>query len=257
MSSILIYSLFFVIGCIFGSFIMSLVWRIYTKQFSCTARSVCTKCAIGISWYHNIPIMSFLLLRGACNTCKKPISSYYIMTEIVAGLLLVFLAFFHDVSHTGVTLLFVRDAIILLLLLFIFIYDARYMQIITGATIIPASVLFLVSLYFGWHTWQSMVLAALVGGGFFLIQYLISKGKWIGGGDIRLGVFMGVTLGWPNILCALFLAYISGALIGVLCIIFRKKQLASEIAFGTYLAVATAITLFWGEQIIQWYISLL
>ena len=204
MSSILIYSVFFAIGCIFGSFIMSLVWRIYTKQFSCTTRSVCTNCAVRISWYHNIPIMSFLLLRGACHMCKKPISSYYIMTEIVAGLLLVLLALVHTVPLVGVTIVFVRDVIILFFLLFVFIYDARYMQIITGATIIPAMVLFLASLYFGWHAWQSMALAALVGGGFFLIQYLISKGKWIGGGDIRLGVFMGVILGWPNILCALF-----------------------------------------------------
>jgi len=102
-----------------------------------------------------------------------------------------------------------------------------------------------------------MLIGAAIGGGFFLAQFILSRGKWIGGGDIRLGVFMGVILGWQLTLVALFLAYIVGAIISVGLIAAKKKTLASKVPFGTYLTVTTFVSMFWGSQILNWYIHLI
>jgi prepilin signal peptidase PulO-like enzyme (type II secretory pathway) len=102
-----------------------------------------------------------------------------------------------------------------------------------------------------------MTIGILVGGGFFLLQYAVSKGTWVGGGDIRLGMFMGVILGWPLILVALLLAYVGGTLFVLPFLIAGKKQLAGKIPFGAYLSVATVVMMFWGERLVDWYIGLL
>ena len=100
-----------------------------------------------------------------------------------------------------------------------------------------------------------MLLGILVGAGFFLLQYLISKGKWIGGGDVLLGVLMGVILGWPNILVALMLAYILGATVGVFLLLSKKKNLQDQLAFGTFLSVVTLLVMLWGDKIVGWYLK--
>jgi prepilin signal peptidase PulO-like enzyme (type II secretory pathway) len=96
-----------------------------------------------------------------------------------------------------------------------------------------------------------------VGGGFFLLQYLVSRGKWIGGGDVRFGVMMGVLLGWPNILVALFIAYVLGAVVAVPLLIFKKKKMKSEVPFGAFLAIGTAAAMFWGSWIVNWYVGMI
>ena len=101
-----------------------------------------------------------------------------------------------------------------------------------------------------------MLLGALVIGGFFLIQWLLSKGKWIGDGDIRMGVLMGLMLGLENGLVALFIAYILGAAIGVILLVSKKARMKTQIPFGTFLALATFVSLLFGEQILNWYLSL-
>jgi prepilin signal peptidase PulO-like enzyme (type II secretory pathway) len=102
-----------------------------------------------------------------------------------------------------------------------------------------------------------LLFSGIIGGSFFLIQYLISQGKWIGGGDIRLGLLMGLALGWPNILVAIILAYFLGSLVAIYLILAKKKQWGSQLPLGVFLAPATIIVLFWGEKIINWYINLL
>ena len=96
----------------------------------------------------------------------------------------------------------------------------------------------------------------MVGGGFFLIQYVVSKGKWIGGGDIRLGFLMGIILGWPQILTALFIAYVLGSLISVGLLLFSKKHMSDKVPFGTFLAIATFLTMLYGQQLVHWYMNL-
>jgi leader peptidase (prepilin peptidase) / N-methyltransferase len=247
----------FIIGAILGSFINSAVWRVYTKKFSCTDRSRCVTCLEVLSWYDNIPIFSFLRLRGGCGLCQEKIPFDYLLVEIITGFLGVFLVYVNGVHVSGISPLFFRDMVIVLCLVFIFVYDAKYMEILDRVTVLPAILLVIVSLIFGWQSLFVMGIGAIVGGGFFLIQYMVSHGRWVGGGDIRMGVFMGVVLGWPNILFGLLLSYVIGAIFGMWLLVHKKKQLTSSVPFGTFLAIGTMVALYYGDTVVRWYISLL
>jgi prepilin signal peptidase PulO-like enzyme (type II secretory pathway) len=133
-------------------------------------------------------------------------------------------------------------------------YDARY-YLILDQTIFAASLVAVVCNVLLGVPWQGMVIGALVGGGFFLAQFVVSRGQWIGGGDIKLGVLMGLLLSWPTILGALFLAYISGSIIGLGLVAGGKKQLGSQVPFGTFLTLSTFVMMLYGQQIISWYLA--
>lgn len=151
----------------------------------------------------------------------------------------------------------IRDWFIVTVLLFIFWYDLQYREIGDSTTLIPGLVLVLLALVFGWHSWQSLVLGIVVGVGFFLVQYIVSHGRWIGGGDIRFGFLMGVVLGWPRILVALFFAYIVGALFNVVALTRKTQSLHSAVPFGPYLVIGTIIAMGYADAVVRWYLSLL
>ncbi len=247
------YIFIFILGIIFGSFLNAFLWRTRKEISFGSGRSICPECGKQLRWFHNFPILSFIFLGGKCAFCKRKISWQYPAIEFTLGLLFVFSAWFYSFDY----LLMSRDFFILFFLLAVFVYDLRYQEIWDRMTIFPAGILFVLSLIFSWQTWQSMLIGILIGGGFFLLQFVISKGRWIGGGDIRLGVFMGVILGWPLTLFAVMLAYMIGAIFSIPLLMMKKKTLASKVPFGTYLCVATFVAVYWGSGIIEWYTNLL
>jgi prepilin signal peptidase PulO-like enzyme (type II secretory pathway) len=103
----------------------------------------------------------------------------------------------------------------------------------------------------------SLAIGMLIGWGFFMAQILLSKGKWVGGGDAWLGLLMGAILGWPMVVVALFLAYISGALVGSVLLLLRRARMQSQLPFGTFLSAATIVALLVGDRILNWYLTLL
>jgi prepilin signal peptidase PulO-like enzyme (type II secretory pathway) len=106
--------------------------------------------------------------------------------------------------------------------------------------------------------WLDLVISAIIGSSFFLFQFLVSQGRWIGGGDIRLGFFMGLVLGnWQHLLVALFLAYMLGSVVGIPLILAKKKKWGEKIPFGIFLSTATLIALFWANDILSWYMGYL
>jgi prepilin signal peptidase PulO-like enzyme (type II secretory pathway) len=218
---------------------------------------VCDFCGKTLLWYELIPVISFLVLRGRCGGCKKRIASTHLWVELALGLLFMLVGYVHHLDEFPLTLLLVRDLAVMFFLVAIFVYDALYKEIWDKWTTIPAVFFFFFSLVYQFHTLKSMLLGVVVGAGFFLLQYLISKGTWIGGGDIRFGIFMGVVLGWPHILLGILIAYVLGGIGGTLLLVTKKRALASEIAFGTYLSIGTAVTMLWGSEIISWYLGLL
>jgi len=249
----------FIFGLCIGSFISCLIWRLHEKK-TVLGRSMCPKCKHKISWYDNIPLFSFIWLQGKCRHCKKKISWQYPVVEFITGVLFIIAWYLHidlDFSlFTVHSLLLFRDWIFIFILVIIFIYDLRWYLILDIITV-PAMIIALAfNLYLG-YSWQNLLLAVVIGGGFFLLQYIASRGKWIGGGDVRLGVLMGLMLGYPNIIISLMLAYIFGSIIGIMLLIIGKKKMSSEIPFGTFLSIATIITLFWGVEISGWYLSLI
>ncbi len=259
----------FTLGLIIGSFLNCLIWRLHTGE-TILGRSYCPKCQQQIAWYDNIPVLSYIFLLGKCRHCKKHISIQYPVVEFVVGLLFV-LAFvielrqfqFFNFQFFNLFILLFRDWFVIFVMTIVFVYDLRWYLILDKIMIPAMIIIFGLNIYLAYldgevfnNLWNFLI-SGIIGGGFFLLQFLVSRGQWIGGGDIRLGFFMGLVLGWPIILLALMLAYISGAIIGVFLLIWGKKKMSSQIPFGVFLSTATLVSLFWGQSIINWYLNLL
>jgi leader peptidase (prepilin peptidase) / N-methyltransferase len=244
-------------GLSIGSFMNSWVWRTRENLGISRARSMCPYCRKIVRWYDNIPLLSFLFLHGKCRNCERKIIWLYPVVEFWCGAMFLVVALYHTQIAWIFTPELVRDWIVLVFLTFIFVYDFKYKEILNFTTIPTGVVLFLTSIGFGWHSWQFMILGVLIGSGFFLLLYIISNGAWIGGGDVRLGFFMGVILGYPLILVALLISYVLGAIISLVLVLQKRKSWGSETPFGTYLVIGTIITMFWGQFILDWYINLL
>ncbi len=246
--------LIFLGALIAGSFVTMLVWRI-PNGVSLGGRSVCTHCLHTLAVIDLIPIVSFLCARGRCRYCAQPIARRYIAIEIasLALFLYVWMAKPQWFS-TPLSALFV--GLTLTVLMAIFVIDYTY-QIIPDMIAVPSIiVLFIVQIERG-VTISSLFFAALLASGFFAAQYAFSKGRWIGDGDIRLGVLMGVILGeWHLAVVGLLIAYMLGACGGLLLIGLGRAEWGSKTPFGTYLTVATFITLLYGNTIIAWYMHL-
>jgi prepilin signal peptidase PulO-like enzyme (type II secretory pathway) len=263
------YLFVLLLGACFGSFLNCLAWRLYHNE-GLWGRSKCPKCHQQIAWYDNIPLLSYLSLGGKCRHCRKTIAAqYFIMEAAVAGLfLLAFVRYFPesgiDLLSTGNFITFnsqplwllLRDWLLISFLTVIFIMDLRWMVVADEISLPAIAVIFALNVYLG-LSWSSLLSSAIIGAGFFALQYAVSRGRWVGGGDIRLGALLGVALGWPLTLVALMLAYFSGALAGIILIALKKKGLKSPLPFGVFLAPATLVALWWGQALWQWYANLL
>lgn len=244
-------ALIFVAGTAVGSFLNVVILRTRVKTSVADGRSKCMSCQTKLTPRDLVPVLSFCALRGKCRSCKVPISIQYPLVELSAGVLFV-LAFLND----GLGLSFVRDAAFISTLITIFVFDLRYMEIPDRFTL-PAMVFALVAnLYLG-VGFVSLLLGAIVAGGFFLAQFVLSKGRWIGGGDIRLGALMGLMLGLPNAVAALFVAYVVGAIYAAWLLATKRANAESQVPFGTFLAVATVVAMFFGDGIVGWYLGLI
>lgn len=271
----LIYLTIFIFGLLIGSFINCLIYRLHIKKTFVHGRSFCPHCKHQLAWYDNLPLISYLVLKAKCRYCHKSISLQYPIVEFITGVLflIVFVATVKQFNNLTIDLsllswylviLLIRNFILTAFLIIIFLYDYKY-YLILDKVIIPAigfALFFNIIVFLQnpivnlWSSLASLLLAALLAGGFFLLQFVVSKGKWIGGGDIRLGFLMGLILGWPNILTALVIGYLIGSVIGIALIIFGKKKMTSQVPLGTFLTVSTFIALLWGPQIIDWYMSI-
>ena len=149
-----------------------------------------------------------------------------------------------------------RDWFIIGVMTIIFIYDLRW-YLIPDKVILPAGVMIAAANLLLGANWLNLAISGIIGGGFFYLQFILSRGKWIGGGDIRLGLFMGLALGWPFVLLAIFLAYFIGSVAGIGLILSKKKRWGSRVPLGTFLAFSTAVVLLWGKEILAWYLNLI
>lgn len=259
----------FLFGLIIGSFLNCLVWRIHKKE-SAWGRSYCPRCKSLIAWFDNVPVLSFLFLRGKCRKCKKAISWQYPIVELVTGGL--FVAAFLVNQESGImnqadlfTLIpnslfliqLVFDWFIISVLIMVFIFDLRW-YIIPDIVTLPAIVIALAyQLIFNIQIWQNIAISGIIGLGFFLVQFLISRGKWIGGGDLRLGLLMGIVLLWPKIFAAIVVSYLLGSFVGIYLLATRKKGFGSKLPLGTFLVPGTLLIMFFGDEIVEWYVSLI
>ncbi len=252
----LVFSIFaFLLGLIIGSFLNCLIWRLY-KNETLGGRSYCPKCRKQIDWYDNIPVLSFLFLGGRCRHCHQKISWQYPLVEIITALLFL-LTFLVDSALPQFYWLLIRDWLLIITLVIVFVYDFRW-QLVPMNIIWPmTAIIFILNLILGF-SWFALILAGLLMALFFLLQYLLTKKRGLGEGDIWLGLLLGVSFpSFGQLFLILILAYSIGALVGLALILFKGKDGKTKIALGPFLAFGAIITLIWGEKIISWYLELL
>lgn len=266
--------LVFIFGTAIGSFLSVVIHRIRHKQKGILlSHSVCPSCKKKLKWRHLIPVLSWLFLRGKCGFCGKKISTHYFSLELITGLLflLTFLVwnFVLEIPSTvNPELLnyainwhlfetFIFYIILFTFLIGIFFYDLLYQEIPDRFSLPAIAVTIVAVLLLG----LTPPLSMLIGGAgiflFFLAQLVMSKGKWIGGGDLRLGALMGLLLGWKLGLIALIISYFLGSLASVILLIQKKANRKSAIPFGPFLVTGTVIAIFYGNQILSWYLGTL
>lgn len=247
-------AIFFLLGSAIGSFINAASFRIAHAKNWVSGRSACPHCKQELAWYQLVPVVSYLVQLGKCSSCKAKLSIQYLLVELVLGAL--FLIAGQDWLMTQDLLELAFALILYTSLVFLFIHDLKY-YILPDLVTLPTIIALLILQFFKGADMRFIFWGVLIGAGFFAAQFLVSKGKWIGGGDIRMGGVMGAALGIPYILVALMLSYISGALIGVGLLLSKKKSFGAKLPFGTFLALGTVATYWWGESIWSWYIGFL
>ncbi|MCX6784423.1 MAG: prepilin peptidase [Candidatus Komeilibacteria bacterium] len=244
---------FFIFGLIIGSFLNAVIYRLHSGESVARGRSKCFNCQQTLSWKDLVPLLSFVWLRGHCRYCQNHISWQYPLVELASGLLFA-AAFYIFFSSAVVSLIIIWQFILSLILisfcLIIFVYDFRYYLIVeavvwAGLIIMTAANLFIFQI-----SWVSLAAAGAGASLFFWLQLVISRGRWLGSGDVLLGLFMGLTLGWPKVIVALVLAYWVGAAMGLILLAMNKKQLGSRIPFGPFLMIGLLVTWFWGDYLI-------
>ncbi|MFA5188958.1 MAG: prepilin peptidase [Patescibacteria group bacterium] len=239
--------LIFLLGLIFGSFLNSLIYRLYTK-LSLWQRSICPKCRNILRLIDLIPFLSFIFLGGKCKKCRKKISWQYPLVELITGILFVLVFLKNGV----VDLMLFRDLFFVFVLIFILVFDWKY-YLILDKIVWPALAMSLILNLFLGLNWLDLILGMAIGSGFFLIQYLFSRGQWVGEGDIKLGLLIGAMLGWQSTLLVFILAYLIGGLVAVILLLASKKKFGDILPMGTFLAAAAIIVLLAGEKILSWY----
>jgi len=249
-----LFSLIF--GLLIGSFLNCLAWRLY-KEETIFGRSHCPKCLKQIEWYDNIPLISFIRLKGKCRHCSEKISWQYPLVELATGLLFYFAFLNFGASPLMLLKIFIAIAVLIL----VFIFDFRWYLIPVSALIWSGAVIIILGALsypynIGYYIFSLVVTMALAGL-FFGAQYLITRGKGLGEGDIWLGLFLGVV--FPNLrglLVAILSTYFIGSLVGIFFMVAKQKKWSSKLPLGVFLTVGALISIFLGQGIVAWYLGL-
>ena len=244
-----------VFGLAWGSFLNVVIFRLPQGLSLLKPRSFCPECRTMIPFYDNIPLFSYIILRGKCRKCGTRISPVYLLVEVLTPVcfLLIYLRYGPGL-HFWASGLFTTGLIILGFV------DFRH-KILPDIITLPGFALSLAYAFFrpDLKPVQSLIGAA-VGGGFLLIvygaYYALRKKEGLGLGDVTLMLMIGAFLGWRLTLLTLILASVVGALAGILLIVRKKKDLQFALPFGSFLAPAAFIALLWGETMVTAYLRL-
>lgn len=247
----------FIFGICLGSFFNVCIYRLPSSMTIINPRqSVCLHCNKPIKFYDNIPLISYLILKGRCRNCQEPIALRYPLVEFISGLfaLLTVLKFGFSVEAL------VYYAFISSLMIITFI-DIDH-QIIPDAITLPGIPLFFLgSLFVPTISLKDAALGLFVGGGsLFAIAWgyhLITKKEGMGGGDIKLLAMIGGLIGWQGVIFTIFFSSAVGSLSGLLLMMREKKGMKLAIPFGPFLSLGAIAYVFWGARIINWYLSLI
>jgi leader peptidase (prepilin peptidase)/N-methyltransferase len=256
----------FLYGLAIGSFLNVVIYRVPRGKSIVKGGSGCPGCGAPINWYDNIPLVSYLILRGKCRSCGEPISLRYPAVELLTAV--VFTCMFFQLALGKVPygseaaiwtfpwilrlIAYLWFGAILIASAFI---DAEHMIIPNRITLPSLAVGIVLLLSADYTQWANMLLGLVIGGGILLVVALI-KHAGMGGGDVKLGAVMGVFLG-PQVAIALFVGFLAGSIAGVTLIALKKKTRKDPLPFGPYLVLGAFYGFFFGAPTLAWYIGLL
>ncbi len=247
--TIFLYTLVFLYGIIIGSFLNVCIYRIPKKENIVTTRSHCMSCGYQLKWYDLVPLFSYLALRGKCRKCGNRISVQYPLVEALNGALYLLAFWRYGLSVDSLLYCLLFSALIVLSVI-----DFRTYEIPFGINIFILT-LGLIRVATDLSHWFSYGIGLLAVSIPLLLIYLVTKGRGIGGGDVKLMAAAGLLIGWKlNVL-----GFLLGCILGSVIHICRMK-ISGEgrtLAMGPYLAMGIAISVMWGEQMIAWYLSFL
>jgi len=245
----------FLFGALIGSFLNVCICRMPKSESIVFPPSHCTRCDYVIRWYDNIPILSYLLLRGKCRRCGEPISLQYPLVEFINGALALALFLKCGLGFAFAILFLLCSALVVVTFI-----DLEH-QIIPDSITLPGIVIgFVISFFIPGFGWLDSLIGVVAGGGsLLLIAYgyqFLAKKDGMGGGDIKLLAMLGAFFGWKAILFIIFAASLVGSVIGIGVMMAQKKDSTLAIPFGPFLASAAVLYIFFGPRIIFWYLHM-
>jgi len=255
MFNFLIVSIIFIFGMCIGSFLNVCIYRLPTsKSIADPPRSTCPGCNSPIRFYDNIPVLSYIWLKGRCRNCDAPISFRYPMVELITGIVALGLLFNFGLSlESLVYFVFISS---LLVITFIDL-DHRIIPDIITLTGIPMGLV--ASFALPTISFKASVLGLLIGGGsLWLVAWaysMIAKRDGMGGGDIKLLAMIGTIIGWKGVIFTVFASSVMGSCVGITIMLIKGKNMKYAIPFGPFLSIGAIAYVFVGAQIIAWYFS--
>ncbi|MBW2107852.1 MAG: prepilin peptidase [Deltaproteobacteria bacterium] len=253
----ILYKFFvFAFGAAVGSFLNVCIYRLPNSRSLIRPRSMCPQCGAPIPFYDNIPLVSYMVLRARCRNCSAVIPLRYPVVEAASGLFAVAIVMRYGLRWEALVLY----AFVAALLVVTFI-DIDH-QIIPNIITYPGVVVGLAASFFSeFITVKDAVLGIAVGAGILLVvalgYYLVTKNEGMGGGDVKLLAMIGAFLGWKAVIFTIFLGSAVGTLAGLAVALKSRKGRKTAVAFGPFLSLGALLYIFYGPELISWYVHLL
>jgi len=242
------YIIFIVTGLIVGSYANVIIYRLPRKISIISPFSFCTNCKSRIKFYDNIPVLSYLFLKGKCRRCGERIPIRYPIVEICTAIL-----FFLNFYYFSISLLCLSGIILSVVLVIVSFIDIE-LQIIPNLIVLPFTFIgLLISILMNLEKWW-IPLAYSVGTFAFMLIINLLYPKGMGMGDVKLSMLAGAFLS-QKIIPGLFIGFLIGSIFGVVLIILKKKKFRQSISFGPFISIGCIIALFYGDKIINWYLN--
>ena len=256
----ILFSLFILlVGLAMGSFLNVCIYRLPRAESLLYPPSHCPCCGKLIKWFDNIPLLSFLILKGKCRSCTSPILWRYPLVEGITGALFLFSFISHRPFSSALLILLLRDLVFIVFLIPIFFIDLEK-QIIPNTLSYPLIILGLAFAFFS-GSFLSSLMGVGLGAGLFLVirivSFLFLKQESMGFGDVKLAAGIGSFLGWSQALLSFFLSFLLGAIVSVFLLTFHIKRRKDRIPFAPFLVLSSLISLYFGSELLWLYENLL
>lgn len=251
--------LFALLGLFVGSFLNVVVLRTKSDKSFVTGRSECPHCHKQLAWYELIPVVSYVIQKGKCRVCGKKLSAQYPLVELATAVLFAGVCAHFGLSSNLAVFGLIAWLTISSLLIAAAVYDWKWMilpdKFMLPAIFIAIIYVLVLNTYFGQQVLVARGLAALIFALFFTTLWAVSSGKWLGDGDIRLALVMGLMLSLPQLIVAVFFSFNIAAVVSIWLLWSKRKTRKDAIPLGPFLIAGTFIGLFAGEWLLKFYLG--